>query len=61
MSKLGLNPNAADMSQFFDQLPSINHDFESSGGPYIPTVYVYESVPVKFGRNEVCALYETKL
>lgn len=27
----------------------------------MPTVCFYESVHVKFGRNEVCALYETKL
>ena len=52
---VNVKPGPADLAGFFDQMASINNDFDTSGGLQIPSVCFYESKPTVIGGFNVCS------
>ena len=50
---VNIGPDPADLTSFFDQMASINSDFDTSGGLQIPSVCFYESKPTVIGGFNV--------
>lgn len=52
---VNVKPGPVDLAGFFDQMASINNDFDTSGGLQIPSVCFYESKPTVIGGFNVCS------